>query len=76
MRLKDRVAIVTGAGRGIGRATAIRFAEEGAKVVVGARRDARPRAEPGQRQRRQPQEASGAGRWRAAHGQPSDAMKR
>ncbi len=34
MRLKDKAAIVTGAGRGIGRATALRFAQEGAKVVV------------------------------------------
>ena len=32
--LQDRVAIITGSGRGIGQAAAMRFAEEGAKVVV------------------------------------------
>ncbi len=34
MRLAEKVAIVTGAGAGFGRGIALRFAEEGAKVVV------------------------------------------
>lgn len=34
MRLKDKVSIITGAGRGIGQATAVKFAREGAKVVI------------------------------------------
>ena len=34
MRLVDKVSIITGAGSGIGHATALKFAREGAKVAV------------------------------------------
>ncbi len=39
MKLKNKVAIITGAGSGIGRAEAILFAKEGAKVVIDDRHE-------------------------------------
>ena len=37
MKLEGKIAIVTGAGRGIGRATALALAREGTDVVLAAR---------------------------------------
>ena len=34
MKLKNKIALVTGAGLGMGRATATMFSQEGATVIV------------------------------------------
>ena len=43
MKLFDKVALITGAGRGIGRAIALKFSDEGAKVIVNDMEIARAR---------------------------------
>jgi len=36
MRLKDKIALITGSSRGIGKSIALQYVAEGAKVIVSA----------------------------------------
>jgi len=44
MEFKDRVVLITGANSGMGRSAALAFASQGAKLVLGARREAEGKA--------------------------------
>ena len=44
MKLKDKVAVITGAARGIGKAIAERYVNEGAKVVIADLNERAPRS--------------------------------
>ncbi len=44
MRLRDKIAVITGVGAGIGEAIAIRFAEEGARLALADIQEAAGRA--------------------------------
>ncbi len=46
MKFDGKVALVTGASSGIGKATALLFAKHGAKVVVAARREKKAKRRP------------------------------
>lgn len=66
MRLKDKVAIITAAGSGAGRAGSLLFAKEGAKVVVGdidATAGRRPSPWLPTKVERQPSSTSMRARW-------------
>jgi citronellol/citronellal dehydrogenase len=47
MKLRGKVAIVTGSSRGLGKAIAIGFSKEGANVVITARTEAEKKDMPG-----------------------------
>ena len=65
MRLKDKIAIVTGAASGIGKEIAIVYAREGAKVVIAdLNRDARPSRRGRDQRHRRPGDGRRHGRHR------------
>jgi NAD(P)-dependent dehydrogenase (short-subunit alcohol dehydrogenase family) len=51
MRLSGKTAVITGASTGIGRACALRFAREGARLVLADRRMAEAESLPGEIER-------------------------